>query len=43
MTQALQRPLTDAETKNQALISAQLTDVTGPMPSASGQRQELSV
>lgn len=42
MMQAPQSPLTDAKTKNQARIFAQLTGVTGTMPGASGPPHELS-
>ena len=42
MMEALQGPLTDAKTKNEARIVAQLTGVTGTMPGASGPPHELS-
>lgn len=42
MMEALRGPLTDAKTKNQARIFAQLTGVTGTMPGASGPPHELS-
>ena len=40
--EALGGPLTDAKTKNEARIFAQLTGVTGTMLGASGSPYELS-